>query len=154
MRFVKQSAINASPERVFSFHEQADALTLLLPPWESAKVIQSARISEVGSEAIVETSILGPFKVRWVARHTLYDPPRMFEDIQAKGPFRSWRHRHIVEPHDQGALLRDEIEYEPPMGVLGNLFAPILVDRRLKKLFDYRHEITRRWCEDRARSDV
>ena len=148
MRFVKQSVINASQERVFSFHEQADAVTLLLPPWESAKVIQSARISEVGSEAIVETSILGPIKVRWVARHTLYDPPRMFEDIQVKGPFRSWRHRHIVERHEQGAVLRDEIEYEPPLGFLGRLLAPILVDKRLQRLFDYRHEVTRRWCED------
>lgn len=147
MRFVKQSVIKASQQRVFRFHEQADALTLLLPPWESAKVIQSARISEVGSEAIVETSILGPVQVRWVARHTLYDPPRMFEDIQVKGPFRSWRHRHIVQPHEQGAVLRDEIEYEPPLGFLGRLFAPLLVDKRLQKLFDYRHEVTRRWCE-------
>lgn len=148
MRFVKQSEIKASQERVFSFHEQADALTLLLPPWESAKVIQSARISEVGSEAIVETSILGPLTVRWVARHTLYDPPRMFEDIQVKGPFRSWRHRHIVEQHEHGAVLRDEIEYELPLGFLGRLFAPVLVDKRLQRLFDYRHEVTRRWCED------
>lgn len=148
MRFVKQSVIKASQERVFSFHEQADALTLLLPPWETANVIQSARISEVGSEAIVETSVLGPFKVRWVALHTLYDPPRMFEDVQVKGPFRSWRHRHIVERHEQGALLRDEIEYEPPLSFLGRLFAPAMVDKRLQKLFDYRHEVTRRWCED------
>ena len=150
MRFVKQSVINASQESVFSFHEQADALILLLPPWESAKVIQSARISEVGSEAIVETSILGPLKTRWVARHTLYDPPRRFEDIQVKGPFRSWHHRHIVEQHEHGTVLRDEIEYEPPLGFLGRLLAPVLVDKRLQRLFDYRHEVTRRWCEDES----
>ena len=150
MLFVKQSVINASQECVFSFHEQADALNLLLPPWERVKVIQRARISEVGSEAIVETSILGPIKTRWVARHTLYDPPRVFEDIQLKGPFRSWRHRHIVEPHEQGSILRDEIEYEPPCGFLGRLVAPLLVDKRLQRLFDYRHEVTRRWCENES----
>jgi len=147
MRFVKQSVIRASPERVFEFHEQANVLSLLIPLWESARVIQPAKISEVGTEAIIETQIVGPIKVRWVARHTLYDPPRLFEDVQVKGPFRSWRHRHIIESHLEGAILRDEIDYEPPLGFLGRAVAPILVQKRLQKLFEYRHDVTRRWCE-------
>ena len=147
MRFVKESIIRASPERVFAFHEQPDVLNLLLPPWESARVIQTAKISEVGTNAIIETRILGPIKTHWVAQHTVYDPPHVFEDVQMKGPFRSWRHRHIVEAHAEGAILRDEIDYEPPLGFLGRALAPLLVERRLQKLFDYRHEVTRRWCE-------
>ena len=144
---MKESVIRAIPERVFEFHEQANVLTLLLPPWESARVVQPAKISEVGSQAIVETNIIGPIKVRWVAEHTQYDPPHLFEDIQVKGPFKSWRHRHIIESHPDGALLRDQIDYEPPFGVLGRAFAPVLIEPRLRKLFDYRHEVTRRWCE-------
>jgi ligand-binding SRPBCC domain-containing protein len=147
MRFEKQSFIRASTQRVFEFHEQPNVLTLLTPPSEKACVIQSAKISEVGSQAMVETRILGPIKATWVAEHTLYDPPYMFEDIQIKGPFRSWRHRHMVEAHSDGAILRDEIDYEPPLGFLGRLLAPILIQKRLQKLFDYRHEVTRRWCE-------
>ena len=149
MRFVKESFIRAGPERVFAFHEQADVLSLLIPPWESARVIQPAKISEVGTQAIIETSILGPIKTRWVAEHTVYDPPHAFEDVQIKGPFRSWRHRHLVESHENGAMLRDEINYEPPLGFLGRAVAPLLVERRLQKLFDYRHEATRRWCEEK-----
>ena len=147
MRFVKESVIRASPESVFAFHEQAQALSLLLPTWETARVIQAARISEVGAQAIIETKIFGPIKMRWVAEHTVYDPPNMFEDVQVKGPFRSWRHRHIVEPHEDGALLRDEIDYEPPFGFLGRAVAPLLIQKRLRKLFEYRHEVTSRWCE-------
>jgi len=114
-------------------------------------MIQSAKISEVGTQAIVETRILGPIKARWVAEHTFYDPPNMFEDVQVKGPFRSWRHRHIVEPVSGGAVLRDEIDYEPPFGFLGRLVAPILIEKRLQKMFDYRHEVTRQWCEEKQR---
>lgn len=147
MRFVKQSVIRATPERVFEFHEQPDVLSLLIPSWESARVIQPARISEVGTQAIVETRLIGPVSLRWVAQHTLYDPPHMFEDVQIKGPFRSWRHRHVVEPDVDGAILRDEIDYEPPFWFLGRLMAPLLIQKRLQKLFDYRHEVTRRWCE-------
>ena len=149
MRFVKESVIRASPRRVFEFHEQPGVLTLLIPPSERARVIQSAKISEVGTQAIVEARILGPIKARWVAEHTVYDPPHVFEDIQGEGPFRSWRHRHIVEPVSDGAILRDEIDYDPPLGFLGRLVAPIVIQKRLHKLFEYRHEVTRQWCEEK-----
>jgi ligand-binding SRPBCC domain-containing protein len=148
MLFVKESRIRASPERVFAFHEQQNALALLLPPWESARVIRSAKISEVGSQAIVETRIFGPITMQWIAEHTIYDPPRVFEDIQIKGPFRNWRHRHVILPHAEGAILKDEIEYDPPLGFLGRALAPLLIENRLSKLFEYRHQVTREWCEN------
>ena len=145
--FVKESLIHAPPERVFAFHELPDALMRLTPPWERVRVVQAAHIAQVGAEAIIETRMLGLIPVRWVARHTVYDPPRMFEDVQVKGPFRFWRHRHIITPHADGALLRDEIEYEPPLSLLGRLAAPLLIEPRLRKLFAYRHAVTREWCE-------
>ncbi len=150
MRFVKESVIRATPERVFAFHELPDAFEKLVPPWEDAKIVQKADISVIGSQAIIEQKIFGIIPARWVAEHTAYDPPRMFEDVQVSGPFRSWRHRHIFEPHADGATLRDEIEYEPPFWFLGALAAPFAVEPKLEKMFAYRHEITRKWCEDNA----
>lgn len=147
MNFVKESLIEAAPERVFEFHELKDALARLTPPWESARIVQAAESLQVGSVTIIETRILGLFTSCWVAEHTAYDPPRMFEDVQVSGPFRAWRHRHIVEPHARGATLRDEIEYEPPLWILGRFAAPVLILPRLRRLFDYRHKVTREWCE-------
>ena len=151
MIFSKQSVIRASPERVFGFHELPDALKRLTPPWEPTRVVCAAAGLRVGSTALVETRLLGLLRVRWLAEHTAYDPPRMFEDVQVEGPFKSWRHRHFVEPHEKGALLRDEVEYETPLGVLGRLAAPLLVEPRLRRLFEYRHRVTREWCEGAAR---
>ncbi len=147
MRFVKESVFNASPERVFAFHELPDAFERLMPPWEDAVIIQKADISVIGSQAIIDTKILGLLTVRWVAEHTAYNPPRMFEDTQVSGPFKSWRHRHIITPHPDGAMLRDEIEYEPPMWFLGVIAAPVAVVPKLERMFDHRHIITREWCE-------
>lgn len=147
MNFIKESLIHATPARVFAFHELPDALERLTPPWEKARVIKAARDLNPGSQAIIETRLFGLVPVRWVAEHTAYDPPRMFEDVQISGPFKRWRHRHIIEAHTEGATLRDEVEYEPPLGPLGRLAAPLLVIPRLKRLFDYRHRVTREWCE-------
>lgn len=147
MKFTKESVINATPERVFSFHELPDAFARLVPPWEDAKVIQMADISVIGSRAIIETKIFGLITSRWVAEHTVYDPPHLFEDVQISGPFKRWRHRHKVEAHADGTLLIDEIEYEPPFSILGALAAPFAIVPNLEKMFDYRHEVTRKWCE-------
>jgi ligand-binding SRPBCC domain-containing protein len=147
MRFVKESVICAAPERVFAFHELPDALGRLTPPWERARVVSPATSLRAGSRAVIETRLFGVVPVRWVAEHTAYDPPRSFEDVQVSGPFRRWRHRHVVEPHENGALLRDEVKYDPPLWLLGRLLAPLLVEPRLRRLFEYRHRVTREWCE-------
>jgi ligand-binding SRPBCC domain-containing protein len=150
VEFVKETVIRASPERVFAFHQLPDAFWRLIPPWEKVKVVQRADISKIGSRTILETRILGPFKVRWIAEHTGYDPPRSFEDVQISGPFRAWRHRHIVKPHPEGAILRDEVEYEVPIPIFGPLAAPLSVKPRIQKMFDYRHQVTKEWCEAEA----
>ena len=147
MRFVKETLIHASPERVFAFHQLPDAFERLIPPWENVKVIQKADISRIGSRSIIETRIFGPIKMRWIAEHTAYDPPRMFEDVQISGPFRKWRHRHSVVPHPKGAVLRDEMEYEMPLRIFGPLAAPLAIRPRLEKMFEYRHHVTKEWCE-------
>ncbi len=148
MKFVKESIIKAAPERVFAFHELPDAFERLVPPWENAKVVQKADISKIGSRAIIEMKVLGIFPAKWIAEHTRYEPPQMFEDVQISGPFKKWRHQHIILPHDEGAILRDEIEYEPPFSIFGKLAASLAIEPKLEKMFAYRHEVTRKWCEE------
>ena len=91
--------------------------------------------------------VLGIFPAKWIAEHTKYEPPEMFEDVQISGPFHSWRHDHIVKPYEDGAILRDEVHYEPPFSIFGKIAAPFLIEPKLEKMFAYRHEVTREWCE-------
>ena len=149
MRFVKESVIRASPERVFAFHELPDAFERLIPPWEDVEIIQKADIRQIGSRAIMKIRTLGPIRERWVAEHTLYDPPHLFEDIQVDGPWKYWRHRHFVEPHQDGAVLRDEIEYTAPFGAIGEFAVNFVMRDKMEKMFDYRHDVTKKWCENK-----
>lgn len=147
VKFVAQSVIRASPERVFAFHELPDALTRLTPRWIDARVISNPASLKPGSRAVIDISVAPLVRLRTEAVHTIYDPPLLFEDQQLKGPFRRWIHRHIITPVGDGARLTDSIEFEPPFGLLGRWLAPWLVLPRLRKLFAYRHEVTRAWCE-------
>jgi ligand-binding SRPBCC domain-containing protein len=149
-RFIARSVIRTTPEALFAFHELPDAFLRLLSPGEKFRVIQTAPSLNVGSRTIVEIRIAFVY-VRFESLHTAYDPPRMFEDQQVRGPFKRWRHRHIVEPHPDGAVLIDDIEYTPPfglLGLLGRLADPIVIKPRLRKVFAFRHRVTRDYCEN------
>ncbi len=150
MKFIKESFINAPRECVFAFHEIPDAVEQLTPPWEKIEVKQKATISEIGSRAIFERRVLGFTVARWVAEHTEYDPPNKFVDIQVSGPFKKWHHQHIFIEQDSGTLLRDEIDYELIMPYFGVMILPTFVVPRLNKMFDYRHEVTRKWSKEKC----
>jgi ligand-binding SRPBCC domain-containing protein len=49
----------------------------------------------------------------------------------------------------QACLLEDTIEYELPLGAIGRLVGGPLVRRKLKRLFAYRHDVTRQAFEPR-----
>ena len=145
--FVKETRIAASPEAVFQFHERPDALPLLIPPWEKVTVEVPPTSLAKGTQVIL-VNRMGPLKLRWVAEHTAYDPPRMFMDIQKSGTFHKWEHKHLVLPDGaSGAILRDEVTYELPMGILGRIFGGWFARSKIEKMFDYRHSVTKRVCE-------
>ncbi len=148
MRFVKQSVIQASAERVWAFHEAPDAFERLQPPWQETEIVQAPTSLEVGTRVVLRAKF-GPVWQTIVAEHVEYEAGRMFADRMVEGPFSAWLHRHIITPQgpDQ-CLLSDEIEYELPMGVLGRVFGGWFADLNLKRLFAYRHQVTREICEN------
>ena len=147
MRFAAESVIRASPERVFAFHELPDAFARLTPPWAGVRLLAPARSLEAGARTLVDIRVAPLVWMLSEYVHTACDPPRLFVDEQARGPFRRWRHAHEVRPHARGAVLLDSVDFEPPLGLLGRTAAPLLILPRLRKLFAYRHEVTRAWCE-------
>ena len=138
-----RSVIPATPAEVFAFHELPDALDRLTPRWEHVRIIERAADLRPGSRTVEMVRVMPLVWMRLEAVHTLYDPPRRFEDAQVRGPFRRWHHRHISEPHPEGALLIDDIDFQPPLAWLTGWF----VRRRLRKLFAYRHRVTREYFE-------
>lgn len=145
--YVKQTPINASPGAVFRFHESPDALPHLIPPWENMKLVESAGSLRPGSRVVLRGS-LGIIPIQWIAIHTEYDPPHLFADRQESGPFAYWYHRHrFLDDGQGGTLLRDEVEYAVPLGVLGWWLGGWFVRRKLEAMFAYRHQKTRSLIE-------
>ena len=82
-------------------------------------------------------------------KHSDYVEGKQFRDVQIKGLFSSWSHIHIYEPFgNNSSFLEDRINYDIPLRVIGKLVARTLVERRLAKIFDYRHRTSNQDIHD------
>lgn len=147
LHFQFSSLINAPVKAVWNFHERLDILDVLTPPWQPVEVVRREGGLDVG--AITEFCIhLGPVPVRWVARHTKCQEYSLFVDMQIDGPMQTWIHSHQFVPENGQTRLTDSIEYELPGGALAESLLGWWVNSRLQEMFRYRHQVTKRECEN------
>lgn len=150
----KRTRILAPASVVFGWHQRPEALTRLIPPWEKVTVERPPSSLGDGARAVLVMRN-GPVKLRWVAEHHGFVDRGAeggeFTDVQVSGLFRSWTHRHLVEADGPDACwLDDRIEYRLPLGWLGRVLGGGMTRRKLERMFEFRHRVTKEACEAEA----
>jgi len=129
-------------QEAFNYHEREGALQRLIPPWENVEIESSDGSIKPGAKVVIKTK-LGGIPLRWVAEHRDYDPPNRFEDVALSGPFASWHHKHLFRSVTPvSSQMTDHIDYEVPLGAIGQTFGGSFVQKQLKSMFGYRHRVT------------
>jgi len=136
----RQQLIERPIDEVFAFFEDPRNLAKITPPEMGFEIkdIQGLPVG-VGTRIEYVIRIFGLSR-RWVAEIIQHEPGRCFVDVQAKGPYRYWRHEHSFEPLDVYTVMTDQVEYELPFGLVGQV-AHAVVARQLQRIFAYRTEI-------------
>jgi ligand-binding SRPBCC domain-containing protein len=153
-------------ERVFAFFADPANLPRLMPAWQRARIDHATFIAPPppphpfpGSEAIAAGSgtrltltirpiPFSPIRLPWVALIEDFRWNHGFCDLQLRGPFRYWRHCHTVQPasapqtQQPGTLLHDSVEYELPLGPLGDLANRLILRRQIASTFRFRQRRT------------
>jgi uncharacterized protein YbjT (DUF2867 family)/ligand-binding SRPBCC domain-containing protein len=130
--------IAAPREEVFAFFGDPSNLARLTPPGLRFRIHGDvpARL-EAGSR--LEYRIRWLFlRIPWVTRITRWLPESEFEDVQERGPYRSWIHTHTFEDGGGDVVMRDRVEYSLPFGAVGRLAHRVGVRRQLEAIFDFR----------------
>jgi len=77
--------------------------------------------------------------VHWRTRIELVEPPTKFVDVQEKGPYALWRHRHTFSDAGNGRTeVKDFVEYALPLWPLGEVAYYLFVARSLAQIFEFR----------------
>jgi ligand-binding SRPBCC domain-containing protein len=83
-----------------------------------------------------------PFvKMGWVTEITHVQDRYMFVDEQRFGPYAFWHHQHIFEEVENGVLMTDILHYRVPLGVVGKLVDQLVVERKVRSIFEYRFKV-------------
>ncbi len=137
--FRYRSELPHPAEKVFRWHLRPGALERLTPPWVQVRVLdREGGISDGGSVTLQLRR--GPLSFRWTLRHTAFEENVLFRDEQESGPFARWVHEHRFQDLGEGrSAVEDVVEWQPPLGGLGELLGPGPVERQLARLFAFRH---------------
>jgi len=137
--FRHRSHLPFPSEEVFAWHMRPGAFERLVPPWIQVRVLKREGGIDDGGSLLLSVK-QGPTEVKGEVLHTAFEEGSLFQDEQVSGPFEKWIHSHRFIPADDGGcFLEDEIEWAPPLGSAGRLFAEGFIEKELVRVFSFRH---------------
>lgn len=145
-RFEAAELVSAPLSKVFALFSDAGNLESLTPPQLRLHML-TPRPIEVQRGAVIEYDLkIRGIPVRWKTLITQWKPPTSFEDIQLRGPYLAWRHRHEFASGGKGVSVRDSVDYALGLAPLSNV-ALAMVRGDLKIIFEYRRQQLRQLLE-------
>lgn len=111
----------APPEDVFALEVSREGFENAMPP--GVEAVSWPERFATGEALEIRWGAAGLYPVHWVAVIDAFEEDRFFTDRQVRGPFRFWRHTHLVEPHEGGTRHTDVVEFSTGFGPAGDLAA-------------------------------
>ncbi|ASE60200.1 SRPBCC family protein [Chryseobacterium indologenes] len=139
----REQQLNCDIETAWKFFSSANNLSEITPKDMGFTVLTEMENDEIDEGMIIDYYISPLFGIRmkWQTEITHVDFQKSFIDFQKKGPYKLWNHHHEFIPNEYGVLMRDTIEYELPVGFLGEIAHKLFVKKKLEYIFDYRFRI-------------
>ena len=125
-------------DQVFAFFSRPENLARITPPGMGFDRLSDDTDMRPGLEIDYRIRPIAGIPMRWRTGIGAYDPPHSFEDVQLAGPYRRWEHRHTFTEVPGGTRIADEVEYELPLGPLGDLAHAAAVKQQLLDIFRHR----------------
>lgn len=146
-RLIREQIISRPLDEVFAFFADARNLETLTPPWLQFEILTPGEIEmRVGSIIQYALRVHG-LPVHWTTAITVWNPPHEFVDVQLRGPYVLWYHRHTFESVGNSTRMTDEVNYRLPLGWIGRAMHSLMVRRDLKTIFDYREQTVKQLLE-------
>ena len=130
--------VSAPPVECFEFFADARNLEALTPPFLRFGIVSPLPIAMHAGTLIEYRLSLSGLPMRWLTRIDDWQPGTGFTDVQLRGPYAEWVHRHTFEPGPTGTWILDEVSYRLPWVPFGGLVHEIFVRPRLTAIFEYR----------------
>jgi ligand-binding SRPBCC domain-containing protein len=125
---------------VFSFFEKPENLEKITPTNLGFKIKTPHPLVMQEGATFEYTISLGLIKFPWKTVITIYDPPNVFQDIQAFGPYKKWEHTHeFIEVGNKTKII-DTVVYDLFPAIFRNIINKLYIKNKVEQIFHYRNK--------------
>ncbi|HQS05397.1 MAG: hypothetical protein B7X86_00680 [Sphingobacteriales bacterium 17-39-43] len=138
--FKTEHLLPVSIDEAWDFFSSAKNLARITPPEMDFKILSTLDEKEIYEGMIIDYIVRPVFGIplKWQTEIINVNKPHSFADRQLKGPYKIWEHTHTFIQKENGVLMKDEIKYQIPLGILGQLAHSLFVREKVKDIFRFR----------------
>ena len=134
-----ETRLNCSPESLFDFLSHIANIPKVTDPKIGITFTSAPDIIEQGARLDFQIITFGQV-VKSTHQIMEFDRPNLVIEQQIIGPMKSWVHRHEYHSVPEGVLMRDQVDFELPGGLIGLLLSESKVRDHLEDGFFYREQ--------------
>lgn len=142
----RKQIIPTTRETAWAFFSDPRNLLKITPPAMGFQVITPDLPPRIHAGMMIEYRVT-PFvgiPMTWLTEITHVREGESFVDEQRVGPYAVWHHEHALHSTPDGQVeMEDRITYVLPLGWLGNLVHPFVVQPQLERIFAFREQAVR-----------
>ncbi len=141
----REQVVPRPVSEVFPFFADAFNLERITPPELRFEIVTPPPI-EIRAGTLIDYRLrLFGVPFGWRTLIESFEDGVSFVDRQLRGPYKRWHHTHAFEAIGEGQTrMFDRVEYEVPLGPLGEIPRALFVTRQVSRIFDYRREVIAR----------
>ena len=142
-QLIRTQQLNCDLETAWRFFSSANNLSVITPPEMKFVVLTELENDDIyeGMTIDYHVSPLMNIKLNWQTEIVQVEHLDNFIDFQNKGPYKIWHHYHEFVKNEDGVLMKDVVDYELPLGFLGEIAHNLFVKKKIESIFDYRKEV-------------
>ena len=142
--------VHAHPNLVFDLTRSIEAhLYSTKQSGEKAVAGVTSGLMNLGDSVTWEAKHLGVVQ-QLTSKITEFERPILLTDIQLKGAFKSFEHRHLFSQKDGIVTVIDQFDYTAPLGFLGKIADVLFLKNYMRKFLEIRNRHLKMLAESEA----
>lgn len=153
--YTTQQFLPIDVNRSWDFFSSAKNLALITPPELDFNILTSVGNKEIFEGMKIDYTVKPLFglPLRWQTEICKVNKPLFFTDRQLKGPYKLWEHTHTFIEKDNGVLVKDEVKYKLPFGIIGSIAHSLIVRKKIENIFQFRKEALKKIFKNNANNN-
>ncbi len=142
-------------QTAWDFFSSAKNLAIITPPELDFNILTNVVEREIYEGMLIEYNVkpLLGIPVYWQTEICKVDKPQMFTDKQLKGPYKIWEHTHLFIEKENGVLMKDQVKYQLPFGIIGQITHSLIVRKKIENIFTFRKEVLKKIFKDNGNNN-